>query len=197
MNVPEIGGSRHWKVLKVDLVTTVAKHAATGEVASFSNGSLARARIMNMNRSTEPVVLLPVRFAVEVPYSTILVFRSAVEKFVADRPQEWLAFLAFRIVRVEYEQNFMEYMIVLTHRIKWQDIGKVLDSKAALSSFCVEVQKVLGCRYRAPAMGVELSMKNGENGDVTAPLGQYQTQESNSQDDIQEIAKQFEAKKDD
>ena len=94
-------GSKHWLVLNVDLVTTVAKYLPTGEVASFSNGALARMRIMNMNRNSQASVRVLTRFSIDVPYSTILIFRSAMEKFVNDRPQEWEAFVSFRAARVD------------------------------------------------------------------------------------------------
>lgn len=190
--LPDVMGSKHWLVLNVDLVTTVAKYLPTGEVASFSNGALARMRIMNMNRNSQASVRVLTRFSIDVPYSTILIFRSAMEKFVNDRPQEWEAFVSFRAARVEMEMNFIEYVVVAQHKNKWQDVGPILQSKAELSSFCVEVQKLLGCHYKAPPMGVELSMK-----DASLLTQQATTSNEASDNAILEIAKQFEAKKDD
>mmetsp|Transcript_39628 Transcript_39628/g.82351 ORF Transcript_39628/g.82351 Transcript_39628/m.82351 type:complete len:246 (+) Transcript_39628:1-738(+) len=190
-DVASIDGSGHWLIQSIDLVTTTAKFTATGEVATFSNGSLARCRLINMNRSPEAVCHITVRFTADVPYSTIMVFREAVENFVQDRPQEWISMLGFRAGRVESQLNYVEYAIWLQHRCSWQEIVPILVSKAALSSYCVEVQKELGCRYQAPSMGVEITMAQGQGN----PVDQLKSQESAAS--LQELAKQFPAKKDD
>mmetsp|Transcript_6362 Transcript_6362/g.13250 ORF Transcript_6362/g.13250 Transcript_6362/m.13250 type:complete len:903 (-) Transcript_6362:51-2759(-) len=157
-----LDGSTHWLVEKIDLMKTVAKLTGTNELASFSNGSLARTRLFNMNRSPDAVVYVKTRFALNVPYSTIMIFRSAVEKFVEKRPQEWIGMLGFRTNRVEVELNFVEYTIVLKHQNAWQNILPVLESKAAVASFCMEAQKKLGCHYQAPPMGVEITIAETE-----------------------------------
>ena len=92
----------------------------TNEVASFSNGALVRCRLINMNRSPNPIVYVYVRFGTDVPYSMIGIFRTAAEKFVEDRPQQWQAMLGFRTTRVEAQLNFVEYMAVLQHRLTRQ-----------------------------------------------------------------------------
>ena len=56
----------------------------------------------------------------------------------------------FRATRVEMELNFIEYVIVVTHRELWQNAGPILQSKADLASFSLEVSKRLGLRYEQP-----------------------------------------------
>ena len=155
-------GSPQWMVESINLVTTTAKFMASGEVASFSNGALARMRIINANRSPEPVVHVFARFPTDVPYSTILIFRAAVERYVETHADEWVALAGFRTSRVEAELNFVEYQIVLRHASNWQNIVPILDSKAALASFAVEAINQLGCKYEPPKMGVEISMAGTE-----------------------------------
>ena len=43
-----------------------------------------------------------------------------------------------------------------------QDVGDVLQSKADVASFCLEVSKKMGMRFVAPPMPVDLSMVNDE-----------------------------------
>ena len=160
---PNMDGSVHWLVESIDLVTTTARLTATNEEASFSNGALARMRIINMNRSPDSIVYVPVRFSMSVPYATILIFRSTVQRFVEDRPQEWQSIRGFRTTRVEAQMNYVEYSIVLMHRLSWQSLIPVLESKAAVASFCVESQKQLGCHYTAPSMPVEIRMAGNKN----------------------------------
>ena len=39
---------------------------------------------------------------------------------------------------------------------KWQNIGVILNSKAEVASYCLEVQKKLDIRYESPPMPVNL-----------------------------------------
>lgn len=73
------------------------------------------------------------------------------------RPREWLALNGFRANRIFPEKGYVEYLIVIMHRDGWQMIGQVLDSKANLSSYCMEVTKQLGLTYRAPPLPVDLT----------------------------------------
>jgi hypothetical protein len=123
-----------------------------------ANGSIARSRIINMNRSDKPNVMVHLKFGVDVPYQKIKVFRFAVETFVYDRPREWMKSIGFRSTRVEADLGFIEYVVILQHRLSWQDVGAVLESRANVASFCLELQKQLDMNYHSPPMPVELSM---------------------------------------
>ncbi|KAL7557214.1 hypothetical protein ACA910_001282 [Epithemia clementina (nom. ined.)] len=153
-------GSPHWVVEKVDLLSTTARLTGTNEIATFANGSIARNRIINMNRSPDPFIYIYTRFETDVPYSTILIFKEAVQKFIEERPQEWAQMVAFRTSRVEPEQNFVEYVAVLQHRLSWQNLGVVLVSKGDVDKFCVELMKQMGCHYKAPPKPVQIRIKH-------------------------------------
>jgi hypothetical protein len=101
--------------------------------------------------------------ASSVPYEKVQLFKRAVETFVKDRPREWLSLAGFRATRVEQDQGFIEYVIVLMHRESWQNIGPILNSTADVSSFCLELSKKLGMRYTAPPLPVNLSMAKSDN----------------------------------
>lgn len=49
------------------------------------------------------------------------------------------------------------------HREAWQEVGRVLDSKANLSSYCQEVARQLEMNYQAPKVPVEISHANGHD----------------------------------
>jgi hypothetical protein len=86
------------------------------------------------------------------------VFKASVENFVKARPREWAQLNGFRATRVNLEFNFIEYVIVLTHRELWQNIGPILQSKADLASFSLEVSKKLNLRYEQPPKPIHLSL---------------------------------------
>jgi hypothetical protein len=58
-----------------------------------------------------------------------------------------------------------EYVIVVTHREMWQNIGPILSSKADLDSFSLEVSKKLGLRYHQPPKPVHLTFGKIESKD--------------------------------
>ncbi len=60
------------------------------------------------------------------------------------------------------ELNFIEYVIVLTHREMWQNIGPILQSQADLASFGLEVAKKLNLRYISPPKPIHLSTEKYE-----------------------------------
>ena len=153
-------GSPHWIIESVGLLSTTARLTGTSEVATFSNGSIARSRIINMNRSPDPLIYVYVRFETNVPYSTILIFKAAVQKFIEDRPQEWADMVGFRNSRIEPQENFVEYVVVLQHRLSWQNLGSVLESKGAAQTFCVELLNQMGLHYTAPPKPIQIRIGN-------------------------------------
>ena len=160
-NDTSASGSVTWFVKDVTLFATTVVFAATNEVATYSNGSLASSRIINAARSPQAVIHFLLKFPINTPYAKLKVFRSVLEKFIKDRPREWLSFSAFRATRVEADAGFVEYIVVGQHREAWQNMGALLTSKADLSSFALELSKRMGMRYVAPALPVDLNVKSG------------------------------------
>ena len=81
-------GSSTWFVEKVTVFTTTVRFATTNEVATYSNGSLARLRIINAKRSPKAIIYVYMKFGSDVPYQMIKVYQKAIENFVRSRPRE-------------------------------------------------------------------------------------------------------------
>jgi hypothetical protein len=203
-------GSNGWVVEKIDLFTTTVRFGSSREVATLSNGSLARSRIINMTRSDKALVYVYLKFSVDEPYSKVKVFRSAVESFVRDRPREWLCLSGFRATSVETDLGYIKYVVVLQHRESWSSVTEILQSKADVSSFCLELQKQLEMRYHAPALPVDLTMdmdmtaKSSNNNTKVAStsenrtsnkLPETPTRRESLEDNVRAIAQLFETKK--
>ena len=62
-----------------------------------------------------------------------------------------------RCGRIEPDLGFVEYTLIVKHQKGWQDTGPIMDDKAELVTFCLEV-KSLGISYEAPPTPVNLSM---------------------------------------
>ena len=111
---------------------------------------------------------------------------------------------SFRATRVEADVGYIEYKIIVQHRESWQIIGPVLQSKADLSSFCLEATKKLDMKYESPPMPVNLSTSgpldmNLFQGDGDNLLQQRDgggdNVQSVSAEDLQEVANLFEIRK--
>ena len=157
---PGSDGVFTWFVEDVSLYYTKVRLGATNECATISNSSLSLSRIVNAARSRKAVVYINLKFGLYVPYTKIQVFKSTVESFVKARPREWLSCQGIQPTSVEADKGYITYVVMLQHRDSWQHVGVVLESKASVVSFCLEVQKQLGMRYRAPPTPVDLSVND-------------------------------------
>jgi hypothetical protein len=115
-----------WIILTPALVvlqqfSTTVVLAATNEMATYSNGSLAASRIINAARSPQAVLYFLLKFPIDTPYEKFKVFKGCLEKFVNARPREWISMSGFRATRVEADMGFVEYIVVGQHRdsCKW------------------------------------------------------------------------------
>lgn len=201
-------GSSTWFVEKVTLYTTTVRFATTNEVATYTNGSLAVLRIINANRSPKAIISVLIKFGLETPFNKVTVFRTALENFIKARPREWIALAGFRATRVEADYGYIEYKIVAQHRESWQNIGPVLQSKADLSSFCLEATKKLDMKYESPPMPVNLATSGNldlsglfHQGDkeprgdiIDTGASKASEKQSISAEDLEEVANLFEIK---
>ncbi len=152
-------GSTTWFVDGISLFTTTVRNAATNEVATYNNGSLASSRIINAARSPKAIVYIKLKFGIDVPYEKIKIFGTVVENFIKDRPREWIKLGNFRATAVEADLGYISYILVLNHVEKWQNLGIILVSHAKVASFCLEVSKQMDMRFIAPPMPIDLRME--------------------------------------
>jgi hypothetical protein len=114
---PPAGG---WVVEKVDLFTTTVRLGTTREYSTFSNGSLADSRILNLKRSVKPNVHMYLKFTINVTKEQLDVFHMNIAEFIKDRPREWIRINGFRCTRVETELQYLEYLLIVQHReVSW------------------------------------------------------------------------------
>ena len=86
-----------------------------------------------------------------------------------------------------------------------QNVGPVLQSKADLSSFCLEATKKLSMKYESPPMPVNLTTSGSldlsgmfqeeDNRPRGESIGEGKSQKSLSAEDLQEVANLFEIRK--
>ena len=64
-------GSITWYVESISLFQTTVRLAATNEMASYSNSSLAHSRIINAARSPRAETYVYLKFGIDIPYSKV------------------------------------------------------------------------------------------------------------------------------
>ena len=146
----------------VDLYTTTVLYASTNEVATYSNSSLAVYRIINAARSKRAAVNIPLKYPIDASYKKLQVYKGAVEEFIKSRPREWGALLSFRATLVEVDLGYIQYNLCAEHRESWQQASVVGQSKAELTSFCLELANQMNMRYQSPPMPINLNMTSGD-----------------------------------
>lgn len=137
--------------LDISLFSTTLRFAASNEVATVSNGSLASSRITNCARSMNATVHTVLKFHISCHQGRAIEnYRDAVDKFVHERPNIWDSVLFFRMEEIDPNNEVVTYRFVCRSRFTWQLVNRVLQSQADLHKFCIALQFKLGINYDAP-----------------------------------------------
>mmetsp|Transcript_14794 Transcript_14794/g.28022 ORF Transcript_14794/g.28022 Transcript_14794/m.28022 type:complete len:643 (-) Transcript_14794:87-2015(-) len=159
-------GSPHWIVENVDLFTTRVVYVLTLERATLNNGSLANCRVVNSTQSPHAWLYVFLKFPVSVSFEKLQLFQQGLEKYIKDRPREWLSFTQFRATRVEADNGFVEYIVLGQHRLPWVQWGELMQSKSDLLVFSMELSKKLGIFYEKPSVPVDLRLVGMSRADI-------------------------------
>lgn len=157
-------GSAGWIVDKVTLFTTTVYWGITNEKATISNAAIAQSRVINAARSPNARIEISLKFGIDISYEKIKIFKTAVEEFLKARPREWLMLVGFRAIDVFVDRGYIEYKVIAMHRDSWQTVASIQESRATLTSYCLEVSKQLDMRYRSPPLPVDLKVANAITG---------------------------------
>jgi small-conductance mechanosensitive channel len=150
-----------WFVEDINLFSTTLRFAATNEVATVNNGAIALARIVNYARSPLALVTVNVRFMLDKTDDAVVsVFRAGLESFIKDRPRQWDGMNYFRCETIDTDTNMLEYSLRLRNVKTWQDSPGILNDKAEISRFCMQLGKQLGINFVSPNKRLRLYTSN-------------------------------------
>eukprot|EP00978_Attheya_sp_CCMP212_P004543 scaffold9911_cov48-Attheya_sp.AAC.2 len=139
--------STSWFVEDITMFTTSIRYASTNEMATVNNGSIALSRIVNCAKSLNAMVTIKVQFELESEEESIGLYRSALAKFIQDRPRIWDSLVFFRVDNIDTDQGCLEYLIRIKHIRTWQDSAKIMMNRAEVMKFSYETGKKLGINY--------------------------------------------------
>lgn len=162
-------------------------YSFSGERATLSNGSLASSRVINTSLSTNAWLYVYLKFPISVTFESLQIFQTALEQYFRNRPREWSTFSQFRATRVEADHGFIEYIVVGQHRLAWVNYGELMQSKADLMHFSMELSKKLDIWYRNPPLPVELNV-NGNINEAMAQAAQASQSEIQRQSPVSEMS---------
>jgi hypothetical protein len=111
---------------------------------------------MNMARSKPARLHMFIRIPVDTPLEKILILKTAITEYMKARPREWLSLYSFRASEIVTDKGYVEYLLVVQHREKWQFLGPIFESKANLQCYCVAVMKQLDIHYHAPPLPIDV-----------------------------------------
>lgn len=166
-------GSAGWIVKDVTLFNTTLIYGATGERATVANGSLASSRVINMARSPKATVTISLKFPTDAPFERVKVFEQSLREFIKARPREWANFNGFRAGAIHTDLGYIEYTVSLSHREAWQNIIAIINSKAEVAAFCLELSKQLELTVSTPTLPVTLTMAKDKSMEMDSQAGKF------------------------
>jgi len=126
-----------WFVEDVNLSYTTLRFAATNEVATITNGSLAQLRIHNGNRDQNALVTVPLFFQVTTTHEEVMQFYHTVEAFINENDQAWKRIKFFRTESLNTALGYIEYRLRVEHVHSHQATPKIMIHKGELMRFCL------------------------------------------------------------
>ena len=137
-------------IVDISLFSTTLRYAASNEVATVSNGSLATARITNCARSPNALVVLFLKLHLRFhDDDSAERFRNAVDNYVHDNPEEWDSVVYFRCEEIDTDNEFVLYRLMVRSRHSWQVAPRVLQNRAGLRHFTVQLARKMKVQWES------------------------------------------------
>eukprot|EP00934_Nitzschia_sp_Nitz4_P000767 Nitzschia sp. Nitz4//scaffold126_size65214//36226//39877//NITZ4_006159-RA/size65214-processed-gene-0.40-mRNA-1//-1//CDS//3329534698//767//frame0 len=157
----DFNGSGCWIVEDITLYHTTARFLFTNERATLSNGAMADFRVINASRSPNAVLIHKMKMPISVSNEKLEIFKSALERFVLNRPREWVRLVSIRVTDVDPSAGFLQLIIVAMHRDVCANWSHIKTSQSDLIRFGVELAKKLDIVFEQPVLPVDVRMPPG------------------------------------
>jgi hypothetical protein len=119
--------------LDITLFSTTLRFAASNEIATVSNGSIAAARITNCARSKNATVHTILKFHIKCHQNGLIEkYRKGVDQYVDDHPNVWDSVLFFRCEDIDSNNEIVTYRLAIRSRFTWQIANRVFQSHSDL-----------------------------------------------------------------
>lgn len=137
----------------IDLFRTTLRMAATNEVATVNNASIAGARITNCARSNNATISLLLKFHINIHsdgQSIVSRYRQAVETYIQEHRVAWDSLMLFRCEEIDADKEFAMYRLRVRSHYTWQAATRLTTERGLLHQFCIECAKEMEVSFDSP-----------------------------------------------
>jgi hypothetical protein len=128
-------------------MTTTLRLSSTNEVSTVDNYAIASSRIINHNRSSNPLVSIQIQFLLNTTQDQLDAFLDRVRQYTKERQRTWHHVVNFRQNRFDLQGGWIEYTVRAQHVKTWQDKSLIQTDKAELLKFCQDSANDIGILY--------------------------------------------------
>lgn len=140
-----------WFVEDITLTTTTLRYARTNEVSTVNNWSIAGSRIVNCARSVNATVHFEFKAHLSIlEGSKLEQFRSAIQKYVDERPRVWDSIAHLRHDEFDADDERVTFALAIRHRCAWQEAGRIKVDRSGVFRFLYELGKKLDVSFEKP-----------------------------------------------
>jgi Mechanosensitive ion channel len=141
--------SNSWLVEDITLTTSTLRYAATNEVATINNSSVANSRIVNCARSPKAQVTINVKLLLDASQRQLEELRGKIELYLEDS-RVWVGLILYRAEDINNEIGY----VVMTYRAQhikcWQELAAILAHKGEWQRFANKTANNMGILFDIP-----------------------------------------------
>ena len=100
--------------------------------------------------------------------SNLLDFREALDNYILNNPNRWDSIVFFRCEEIDTDDDFVTYRLETQSTQSWQPAPRVLEHRAQLHRFCLDLAIKMEVQYEAP-FPIHFIYDGGEMVDFSNP----------------------------
>jgi Mechanosensitive ion channel len=159
LNVPL---SNSWLVEDITLTTSTLRFAATNEVATINNSSVANSRIVNCSRSPKAQVTINVKLLLDASQRQLEELRLKIELYL-EESRVWVGLILYRAEDINNEIGYVVMTYRAQHIKSWQELAAIMSHKGEWQRFANTTADAMGILFDIPPiqmMPVGVSSRN-------------------------------------
>lgn len=141
--------SNSWLVEDITLTTSTLRFAATNEVATINNSSVANSRIVNCARSPKAQVTINVKVLLDASQRQIDELRGKIELYL-EESRVWVGLILYRADDINNEIGYVVMKYRAQHTKSWQELGAIMAHRGEWQHFANMTANEMGILFDIP-----------------------------------------------
>jgi Mechanosensitive ion channel len=135
----------------ISLFDTTLRFAMTGEVATISNGTIAQARITNLNRSKASNIVLDIVFHIALhDKDNLQVYTGKIQDYIDSNPNVYDGINSFQCEAIDTNLESVTYKLSVRCRVSWQNAKRVFVHRGNLHRQCIAIAREMKVEHDIP-----------------------------------------------